>query len=201
MAITKVGDWWGDRILVERSERAVGPYSTVSVIPVVPKCVVDCNTYFASWIPSSQPGQLIYGLSHNRWDGIASEVYRPTFGAIAAPAVHDVDRTTLFAGPLRLSDLRCSGALRRLPPSASEVQPVDRGDGSSCRRSGRSGRGTVSERGRSERLRRTTRSVTCVRATSAQVASAIPPTRRPSCSRTTSRRCCRMPRHHRRRRR
>jgi hypothetical protein len=86
MAITKVGDWWGDRILIERAERAVGPYSVVSVIPAVPKCVRDCNTYFASWIPSSQAGQLTYGLSHNRWDGIASVVYRPTFGAIPAPA-------------------------------------------------------------------------------------------------------------------
>ena len=85
MAITKVGDWWGDQILIERADRAVGPYTLVSAIPAIPKCVRDCNTYFASWVPSSQPGQLIYGLSHNRWDGIATEVYRPTFGAIPAP--------------------------------------------------------------------------------------------------------------------
>jgi hypothetical protein len=87
MAITKVGDWWGDQILIERAERAVGPYSLVSAIASVPKCVRDCNTYFASWIPSPQLGQLVYGLSHNRWDGMASEVYRPTFAAIPAPAI------------------------------------------------------------------------------------------------------------------
>ena len=85
MAITKVGDWWGDRILIERAERAVGPYSVVATIPLSPKCAIDCNTYFASWVPSSLPGQLIFGLSHNRWDGIATEVYRPTFTAIVAP--------------------------------------------------------------------------------------------------------------------
>jgi hypothetical protein len=85
MAITKVGDWWGDRILIERAERAVGPYSLVASIPATPKCAIDCNTYFASWVPSPFPGQLIFGLSHNRWDGIATEVYRPTFGAVGAP--------------------------------------------------------------------------------------------------------------------
>lgn len=84
MAITKVGDWWGDRILVERAIRATGPYSVVLDLAATPKCV-ECNTYFASWVPSATPGQLVFGLSHNRWDGIASAVYRPSFGAIAAP--------------------------------------------------------------------------------------------------------------------
>ncbi len=85
MAITKVGDWWGDRIVVEYSLRPVGPFSVVAEWTPSPKCAPDCNNYFASWIPSSTPGQLVYGLSHNRWDGIASDVYRPTFGAITAP--------------------------------------------------------------------------------------------------------------------
>jgi hypothetical protein len=86
MAITKVGDWWGDRIVIERAERAVGPYTVVANIAAQPKCPADCNTYFASWVPSSRPGELVYGLSHNRWDGIASAVYRPTFAPVAAPA-------------------------------------------------------------------------------------------------------------------
>ena len=85
MVITKVGDWWGDRIVVEHSLRPVGPFSVVGEWTPPTKCAVDCNNYFASWIPSQDPGQLLYGLSHNRWDGIATEVYRPTFGAIAAP--------------------------------------------------------------------------------------------------------------------
>jgi hypothetical protein len=28
----------------------------------------------------------MFGLSHNRWDGITTEVYRPTFGVVAEPA-------------------------------------------------------------------------------------------------------------------
>lgn len=85
MAITKVGDWWGDRIVVEYSLRPVGPFVTVAEWRPPTKCSTDCNNYFASWIPWTAPGQLMFGLSHNRWDGIASEAYRPTFGLIAAP--------------------------------------------------------------------------------------------------------------------
>jgi hypothetical protein len=85
MAITKVGDWWGDRIVVEYSLRPVGPYAIVAEWVPPTKCAIDCNNYFASWIPSTVPGQLVYGLSHNRWDGIATEVYRPTFGSVTAP--------------------------------------------------------------------------------------------------------------------
>lgn len=85
MAITKVGDWWGDRIVVEQSTRPVGPYRVVAQWKPPVKCAIDCNNYFASWIPSGTPGRLVYGLSHNRWDGIATAVYRPTFGVIAAP--------------------------------------------------------------------------------------------------------------------
>jgi len=85
LAITKVGDWWGDRVVVEYALRAVGPYSVIAQWVPATKCAVDCNNYFASWIPSAVSGQLLYGLSHNRWDGIASEVYRPTFGTFPAP--------------------------------------------------------------------------------------------------------------------
>jgi hypothetical protein len=86
MSITKVDDWWGDRILVERADRPTGPFSVVAEIAAVSKCPVDCNTYFASWVPATDPGLLFYGLSHNRWDGVATAVYRPTFAAIGAPA-------------------------------------------------------------------------------------------------------------------
>ena len=97
MAITKVGDWWGDRILVERASRAVGPFRIVADIAAVAKCAVDCNTYFASWIPSPDPTRLVFGLSHNRWDGIATDVYRPTFVSVSAPAhmMSTADRCSL----------------------------------------------------------------------------------------------------------
>jgi len=86
MSITKVDDWWGDRILIEQSLRPTGPFRVVGEIAAVPKCAVDCNTYFASWIPSPDSALLMYGLSHNRWDGVATGVYRPTFASIPAPA-------------------------------------------------------------------------------------------------------------------
>ncbi len=86
MVITKVGDWWGDRIVVEQSTRPVGPFRVVAEWRPPVKCTVDCNNYFASWIPSELPGRLVYGLSHNRWDGVTTEVYRPTFGSVAEPA-------------------------------------------------------------------------------------------------------------------
>jgi len=85
MVITKVGDWWGDRIVVEQSSRPVGPFRVVAQWRPPTKCAVDCNNFFASWIPSTIPEQLMFGLSHNRWDGVTTEVYRPTFGVIAAP--------------------------------------------------------------------------------------------------------------------
>jgi len=87
LAITKVGDWWGDRILVERAERAVGPYSVVAEIRANPRCeATRCNTYFASWIPTTVPGQLMFAMSHNQWNGVASQFYRPSFTAVPAPA-------------------------------------------------------------------------------------------------------------------
>jgi hypothetical protein len=85
MVITKVGDWWGDRIVVEQSRRPVGPFELVAEWAPPVKCAIHCNNYFASWIPSANPTELVYGLSHNRWDGIATDVYRPTFAAIGAP--------------------------------------------------------------------------------------------------------------------
>jgi hypothetical protein len=85
MVITKVGDWWGDLIVVEQSSRPVGPFTVVAQWRPPTKCAVDCNNYFASWIPTNAGGSLTYGLSHNRWDGVATEVYRPTFGEIAKP--------------------------------------------------------------------------------------------------------------------
>lgn len=84
MVITKVGDWWGDRIVVEYSLRPVGPFTVVAEWTAPLECN-GCNNYFASWIPSTTPGQLVFGLSHNRWDGVASTYYRPTFGAVTAP--------------------------------------------------------------------------------------------------------------------
>jgi hypothetical protein len=87
--------------IVEQATRAVGPFRIVADLVAAPKCAVDCNTYFASWVPSPDPTRLVFGLSHNRWDGIATDVYRPTFGSVPAPAhtMSTADRCSLgFCG-------------------------------------------------------------------------------------------------------
>jgi hypothetical protein len=85
MAITKLDDWWGKRIVVEQARRPTGPFALVEQRWPSPKCPRDCNTYFASWIPAPNPGAMFFGLSHNRWDGLPTAVYRPTFGRLDAP--------------------------------------------------------------------------------------------------------------------
>ncbi|MGB3734110.1 MAG: hypothetical protein WA964_04080 [Ilumatobacter sp.] len=90
LAVTKVDDWWGTEILIESAVHPTGPYTTVERRPVSPKCAVDCNTYFSSWIEGQNSGRpndpLIISLSHNRWDGEASYIYRPTYAVVAPPA-------------------------------------------------------------------------------------------------------------------
>ena len=85
MAITKLDDWWGQRVIVERALHPAGPYQFYDERWPAVKCADDCNHYFASWIPTDTPSTLTFGLSHNRWDGVASWVYRPTFHTINAP--------------------------------------------------------------------------------------------------------------------
>ncbi len=85
MSITKVDDWWGKQIVVEQAPRPTGPFAVTRTLSPQPKCPDDCNTYFASWVPGPSDATMIFGLSHNRWDGIPTHVYRPTFGAVTAP--------------------------------------------------------------------------------------------------------------------
>ena len=86
VAVTKVDDWFGDQIFIEEASRAVGPFHRIATLTAVPKCPVDCNTYYASWIPTANANVMMFGLSNNRWDGIATEVYRPRYVTVAAPA-------------------------------------------------------------------------------------------------------------------
>ena len=87
--VDKEGDWWGDTIHVYVAERATGPFTRLASIPEPRKCE-ECNTFFADWIPPEAVGRpsgsLVYGLSHNRWDGAVSVHYRPTFHEVRGPA-------------------------------------------------------------------------------------------------------------------
>ena len=81
--IIKEGDWWGSVVYVGTSTSPTGPWTRVTTVTPAVKCS-SCNTYFASWIPWRNPdGKLIWGLSHNRWDGAISSVYRPSVSAVA----------------------------------------------------------------------------------------------------------------------
>ena len=85
LAVTKVNDWFGDEIVVESAVRATGPFEVIDTITPTPKCSPSiCNTYGASWITAADD-ELAIGLSHNRWDGAFSSVYRPTYIDVGRP--------------------------------------------------------------------------------------------------------------------
>ncbi len=86
LAVIKVDDWFGDTIVVESAPRPVGPFSTIMTLSAAPKCdPAVCNTYYASWIPNGPAGTMTIGLSNNRWDGILSGVYKPSYRTIPTP--------------------------------------------------------------------------------------------------------------------
>jgi hypothetical protein len=97
LAVTKVADWWGDTILVESAPRPVGPWETIATIPASSKCAGECNTYYASWIAGADGPTMTIGLSNNRWDGLLSWVYRPSFFTIPTPPyrISPADRCSL----------------------------------------------------------------------------------------------------------
>jgi hypothetical protein len=83
IAVTKVGDWFGDSIYLDRAPTPRGPWRTAAVIPAEPLGPpTKFNTFFASFISRTRTGRIV-GLSNNRWDGVLSSAYRPTFRNIA----------------------------------------------------------------------------------------------------------------------
>jgi hypothetical protein len=104
VAVTKVDDWFGATVYLDRAPSAQGPWTNYAQVPVSPKCRTACNTYFASWIPSTATdsrasNRTVVGLSHNRWDGIVTTVNRPTFFTVPDPGK--------FALALRCSVVNC----------------------------------------------------------------------------------------------
>jgi len=97
LAVTKIDDWFGRLIYVETAGRPTGPFERLQTIVAPVKCPQDCNTYHASWIPTSGADRLTIGLSHNRWDGILSTVYRPSYFSIPVPTFRfaDADRCSI----------------------------------------------------------------------------------------------------------
>ena len=89
LAISKIDDWFGTEIVIESAVHPTGPYVEIERRRVVPKCADACTTYFSSWIDGQNLGRphdvLIASLSHNRWDGAPSWVYRPTYQVVFPP--------------------------------------------------------------------------------------------------------------------
>jgi hypothetical protein len=81
VAITKVGDWFGTKIVIDVASQPQGPYTNVRTIATPPKCD-GCNTYFASLLPfRGSDGSLLIGLSNNVFGPLDLSRYHPTFFA------------------------------------------------------------------------------------------------------------------------
>jgi hypothetical protein len=79
VAITKVGDWFGDTIEIDVASAPQGPYRTVKTIAVPAGCG-ECNNYFATLLPyGTTAGQWIIGLSNNVFGPLDLSRYDPTF--------------------------------------------------------------------------------------------------------------------------
>jgi hypothetical protein len=83
IAVTKVDDWFGDRIYLDHARSPAGPWRTSAVLRAPTLGPASAyTTYFASFIGGTSRS-LTIGLSNNRWDGALSSAYRPTFLDVA----------------------------------------------------------------------------------------------------------------------
>ena len=86
VAVTKVGDWWGDTIALDVAGSPEGPWRTYDTITVEPECA-GCNTYFASVVPyGADHSSFVVGLSHNTFPGDDLSRYAPSFFRVPTPA-------------------------------------------------------------------------------------------------------------------
>jgi hypothetical protein len=84
VAVTKVGDWFGNRIEIDVADRPEGPYRNVRTIATPAKCN-GCNTYFASLLPyAGSDGSMLIGISNNVFGPVDMSRYHPTFFATPA---------------------------------------------------------------------------------------------------------------------
>jgi len=88
VSVNKEGDWWGDTILLAESTSPTGPFAVYEELAAPVKCA-ECNSFFATWMPAAAVGRsdnsLVISLAHNRWDGVITSLYRPTFHRVRAP--------------------------------------------------------------------------------------------------------------------
>lgn len=145
VSVTKLDDWWGTEVVVDRAPAPQGPWETVETIRVVgDRRCNECGNYGASLLPwLDQHGQMTVALSNGApfhlWRANAF-LYRPSFysvelpepaqrpGAAAPPAFRAPAGSAGFEAvdPVRLLDTRqATGQHRRL--GAGETLRLDLG--------------------------------------------------------------------------
>ncbi len=144
VSVTKIDDWWGTKLYIDRSSTAHGPWETVRTVSVVDdrKCSSGCGNYGAFLMPwLDAGGRMTVAVSNGGefplWRANAS-LYRPSFfsfdvpgrtpsgSAAAPPAFPIVAGSAGFTpvDPVRLADSRRPGErLTRLVPDV--VQTLD----------------------------------------------------------------------------
>ena len=90
VSVSKVNEWWGSSIYVDKAASAQGPWTSVQQVSVVAdrKCT-NCGNYGAFLMPwLDGAGRMIVALSnggdYNAWRANAW-LYRPTFYSLALP--------------------------------------------------------------------------------------------------------------------
>jgi hypothetical protein len=147
VSVTKVDEWWGTTLQVDRAPAPQGPWTTVQTRSVLAdrKCSVNCGNYgvfLMPWLDSS--GQMVVAMSNggdfNLWRANAS-LYRPTFYTFPVPAASGGSAATppafnagpgvggfIPVNPERLIDTRQPGQpFGRLRPgevAAFDIAPI-----------------------------------------------------------------------------
>ncbi len=142
VSVTKLDDWWGTQITVDRAKDPQGPWTTVQSFSVLAdrKCSSGCGNYGAFLLPwLNSAGKMTIALSNGGdyplWLANGA-LYRPTFytvdvpGPVPAgssatpPAFPTTGGTAGFVAvdPVRLVDSRIDGqAFGRLAPGGQAV--------------------------------------------------------------------------------
>jgi hypothetical protein len=88
--VTKIDDWWGAKVYVDRAAHPWGPWTNVRAIDIVnSRRCSQCGIYHAQAMPYLVSGRLVISWSNggafNLWQANAS-LYRPSFVSVALPA-------------------------------------------------------------------------------------------------------------------
>ena len=139
VSVTKVDEWWGTAINIDRAPAPQGPWTTVQSRSVLAdrKCAPNCGNYgvfLMPWLDAN--GQLVVALSNggdfDLWRANAA-LYRPTFYTFPVPAASGGSAATppsfaagpgvggfIAVDPIRLVDTREPGqAFGRLQPGST----------------------------------------------------------------------------------